>query len=522
MVIKKIVDTFLENGFIITPDTLNYLENINIKNRENLIKSAIYRAKSLADKPLVITRDFIIEYKQEKLVKKPETFSENKSNVEEINEDIIIQKNIRGKKVSECIAKEIEPIIEINKDPTGNLIGTGSINDVHKYFINRFKSLQSLLLKRSDSKNSISIDNISKYKNNTIKIIGIVKEKSEHEDKKRKGAFNYFLELEDLKASVKVFISGSNKLLAQLGSHLMLDQIICVEGMLKDDLLYAENIYFPGIPDRQHINKIDYPLHAALISDTHFGSKKFLSEEFQNFIDWLKGNIGSEKQRQLAYKIKYILIAGDLIDGVGVYPEHEKNLSIIDVKAQYELAAEYLKQIPEYISIIIIPGGAHDAVRKALPQEAIPRTYAKPIYSLKNTIMLGNPSFLTIHGMKTIMYHGEGLDDVIPSIPGMSYSTGDLAMIELLKSRHLAPIYGKKVGISPEPHDWLVINDIPDLFQCGHTHINRSSNYKGIRVINSGTFQGETQYQQSLGIKPTPGIVTIVNISDFSYKLKKF
>lgn len=536
MAIKRIVDVFIENGFMISPESLNYLEKVDIKTREALIRSAIYRAKSLVKKPIVITEEFLRDLtgknnKEEQEPKKKvgeKIIEKQKDNASKIIHQLKTEKKLSteitplsGKNWSECLAKNIEPIVEIDKDPTGSLSGSGKIKDVYKYFIDRYNKLKNLLIKRPDSKDSIPIESVKKYKDK-IKVIGMVTDKDESEDRKRKGIFNYFLEIEDLTSSIRVFVPGSNELVAKIGNHIMLDQVICVEGILKDDIIIAENIHFPDVPQKSHYNKLEHPICAALLSDLHFGSKKFLGAKFDSFIEWVKGKIGSERQKDLAQKIKYILISGDLIDGVGVYPEHEKNLAIIDIIEQYELAAEYLNKIPEYITIIIIPGGAHDAVRKALPQECIPKNYAKSLYSLENTIMLGNPSFFKIHGMKTLMYHGEGLDDVIPSIPDMSYSKGDLAMIELLKARHLAPIYGNRVGISPEPYDWLVIDEVPDLFLCGHTHINRNSKYKGINIINSGTFQDETEYQQSLGIKPTPGIVPIVDLSDFSVRLKKF
>ncbi len=528
MTSEKIVNLFIDNGFMITPDTLKYLEGLNIKNRENLIRTVIYRAKSLAHKPIVITRKFIMdltpEQKNIEYRKQIEKQTDSISNDIKINNKQKLRDSLSSRKVSKFHAKDIEPIIELDSDPTGNLVGSGCIEDIHKYFLDRFNSLKSLLKKRRDSKDAITIKAAldSKGTDEKVKIIGMVKEKEESKDKKNNNLFNYFIELEDLDDSIRVFIPGTNDQLVKIASHLVLDQVICVEGVIRSDILIAENIYFPDIPNKKHQNNVNEPVSVVLLSDLHFGSKKFLSENFSRFIDWLYGKIGNEKQKELAFTVKYILISGDLIDGVGVYPGHEKNLSVIDIKGQYELAAEYLSKIPEYISIIIIPGGAHDAVRKALPQEAIPRKYAKELYDLENTIMLGNPSFLRVHGARTIMYHGEGFDDIIPSIPGLSYANCENAMVEFLKSRHLAPIYGKKVGLSPEPYDWLVIRDIPDILHCGHTHITRTLKYKGVSVVNSGTFQAETEYQQSLGIKPTPGIVPIIKLSDFSIRLKRF
>ena len=71
--------------------------------------------------------------------------------------------------------------------------------------------------------------------------------------------------------------------------------------------------------------------------------------------------IGSEQQKDIAKKIKYIFIVGDLVDGCGIYPEQDKELLIKDVYQQYKECAELLKQIPKHIPLIICPGN-HDAL----------------------------------------------------------------------------------------------------------------------------------------------------------------
>jgi len=528
---NRIIDKFLENGYMITPDSLKYLISRDSKIRENLINTAIYKANSLIKKPIVITKEFLMEIDKYKDIKNKEAL-ENKSEIKKEQNNVNHQEynkeqsnydkvELTSKRIDKYLAKDIEPIVKIERDPTGNIVGSGKIDDLHKYFLDRYNSIKKIFMKRRETKDFTPINQLNKEKDE-VKIIGIVTDKRQVEDKNGKNLYHFILELEDLESQITVIIPSTNTELLKQAEKIVLDQIICIKGVYSNNFFRANEIYFPDIPLYKHINKIQDPIHAALLSDIHFGSKKFMSEKFLKFIDWLKGDIGTERQKQLAKSIKYILIAGDLIDGVGVYPGQEKNLSIIDIKEQYEQAYNYLNLIPDYINIIIIPGGAHDAVRKALPQEAIPRKYAKSLYSLENTIILGNPCFLSIHGMKTIMYHGEGLDDIIPSIPGMSYQRGDLAMIEFLRSRHLSPIYGNKVGIAPEPFDWMVIREVPDLLLCGHSHVTRVTNYKGVTVVNSGTFQDETDYQQSLGIKPTPAIVPIISLTDFTVVLKKF
>jgi DNA polymerase II small subunit len=82
----------------------------------------------------------------------------------------------------------------------------------------------------------------------------------------------------------------------------------------------------------------------------------------------------------------------------------------------------------------------------------------------------------------------------------------------LLKSRHLAPIYGKRTAIAPEKKDFMVIERPPDVFHAGHVHVLRCNKYKGTLIVNSGAWQGQTTFQQKMGLNPTPGILPIVNL----------
>ena len=67
-----------------------------------------------------------------------------------------------------------------------------------------------------------------------------------------------------------------------------------------------------------------------------------------------------------------VRVVGDNVDGVGVYPKQEKELEIKDIKEQYRKLAEFLGGIRNSITIIMCPGGLHDAVRLIEPQPKIP------------------------------------------------------------------------------------------------------------------------------------------------------
>ena len=85
----------------------------------------------------------------------------------------------------------------------------------------------------------------------------------------------------------------------------------------------------------------------------------------------------------------------------------------------------------------------------------------------------------------------------------------------MLRKRHLAPVYGE-TPITPLSEDWLVIDRVPDVIHCGHIHVNALGRYKGVTLVNSGTFQGETPYIEQQGITVTPGIVPVIQLANLN------
>jgi DNA polymerase II small subunit len=126
--------------------------------------------------------------------------------------------------------------------------------------------------------------------------------------------------------------------------------------------------------------------------------------------------------------------------------------------------------------------------------------------------MLGDPSQVIVEGVNVLMTHGDSMDDLVTNIPGASYAEPAAPMKELLKKRHLVPLYGGKTELAPLPRDWMVIDTPPDIVHFGHAHHNAVDNYRGVQIINSGTFQGQTDFMRKQGIVPTPGIVTVLNL----------
>ena len=178
-----------------------------------------------------------------------------------------------------------------------------------------------------------------------------------------------------------------------------------------------------------------------------------------------------------------------------------------------------MNAVPEHIRIIISPGN-HDAVRQAEPQPRFPEKITR---MFRNDItFVGNPALVEIGGARVLIYHGRSMDDIIANTPGFSYADPSKPMNEMLKLRHLSPIYGGRVSIAPEKKDHFVIDPIPDILHCGHVHTVGVSRYKDVLTINSGTWQSQTEFQKRMNLQPMPAKATIVNLASMDYKILSF
>jgi len=136
----------------------------------------------------------------------------------------------------------------------------------------------------------------------------------------------------------------------------------------------------------------------------------------------------------------------------------------------------------------------------------------------QNILFVGNPAWITLGGVSVLIYHGRSIDDLVMRIPGLSYAAPEKAMIEMLRRRHLSPIYGSRVSIAPEHSDHYVISHPPAILHSGHVHTVGIARYKGVAVINSGTWQSQTDFQKKMNIQPQPGIVPIIDLASMTVR----
>jgi DNA polymerase II small subunit len=470
----------------------NAYRKINAQNNSKKLADSLIKQMDLdpAEK-LILTGELVEEY------------------LKEFNRGSLEFQNQKSSQLSQSKLLPQEYDFQILKDASRKSYTNGDIKDLSSYFNSRYNKLKELLIKKSELKDADPIKDAGNI-NDVVKIIGMVNDirytKNNHK----------LIELEDETGSTTVLIHNENHQIFELAERIVKDEVVGVIGSRKGSLIMASDLINPGVP---RIEEKRMNFSTVFISDTHIGSSTFLEDSFTRFTRWIKGDYGDNEQREMANNVKYVVIAGDIVDGIGVYPSQDKELTIKDIHLQYEEASRLLGEL-SHVKIIIAPGN-HDASRLAEPQPAIPEEYAEDLYKLKNAEFIGNPALISIDGIKVLIYHGRSFDDLAMTVKGLSHQQSDVIMKELLEKRHLAPIYGERTPLASEIEDHLVIEEIPDVFHTGHVHINSYKKYKGIHLINSGTFQSQTEFQKIYNIVPTCAQVPVlhqgsIKILDFS------
>lgn len=486
----RLLNLFTKRGTLVEPEAIEHMLS-----REDPMDFAERFFSNLDDGTFMVTMEDVL--KVESIVREVAKEYKASKKVGEI-------KPPEPKKMSAVKAKDFNSEIDIKKDITGNSTCEGTIKDFQRYFKHRFQTLGNMVRNRREMRGSLEISK-AKRKMSEMKFICII-----NRVRSTKGGHK-IIEVEDGGDIASVLVLDTTI----GGSNLVPDEVIGVIGKppKNNDLFRAEKIIRPGIPGRSRFAGCDDPISVAFVGDIHVGSNTFTQDKWNKFMKWL--NNGDE----ISSSIKYMVIPGDAVDGIGIYPRQEEELLIHDIYEQYEELARLLETVPDHIKIIISPGN-HDAVRPAEPQPALPSNIEKLFPS--DVMFVGNPSTILLHGVEVLIYHGKGIDDFISTVPSLTYENPLASMREMLNKRHVAPTYGGKTPIAPEKEDYLIIDSVPDIFVTGHVHWVGVDEYKGVRLINASTWQTQTTYQKMRNIDPIPAMVPIVNLQTGRARIKEF
>lgn len=374
------------------------------------------------------------------------------------------------------------------------------IDGYSRLFSARFRDLGRLLRGRPTLENLRPIRD-ARSQEGVASVLGMVRQ-ARQTTKSR----HTIVTLDDDTGSIDVLVPRDSP---ALKVPFVLDEVVGLRlrfGRERDRIPLVLGVERPDVAVTRNVGRCPDGRRAILLSDLHVGSRAFLSDGWASLVEFLAGK-GPEPE--LARSIDFAVIAGDLVDGIGIYPRQERDVAIADVVEQYTELGRRLRELPERLTIVAVPGN-HDAVSPAEPQPPLPANLTRALPT--NVRVLSNPATFSLAGVVVTAYHGRGFDDLIPALPNASYSRPTEVMRRMLQMRHLAPIYGSRTPLAPAVRDGLVIDPVPDIFLTGHLHTYGVDRYRDVLLVNASTWQGETQYQRMRNITPAPCRAALVDL----------
>ena len=542
---KEIIQTLMSRDILVTENILKRIDNLDTVYDENILNEL------KKDKTLIVDDEFYSKISKDKSFSNDYEWNvtvlpENKDESNDyqgnnlINNNSEFDKNNKGSFESNDISNntngdysstgnnnmlnEKEDSVQILYNYT-QISKKRSMNDFSFLFKKRYYSTLKILQGRKELSELVSISRLSgKNAKESVAFIGSVNEKSETANG------NIILNIEDDTGFIKVIVTKNNNELFQTANDLVLDETIGITGMMGDNVVFANNIIFPDVPLSKELKKSPLDEYVLFISDLHFGSKYFLWKEWNKFLKWLNGDIGKESHKEIVKKIKYLVIGGDLVEGVGIYPGQENDLDVLSVYDQYKLFVNEIKKVSKDIKIIIIPGN-HDAIRVADPQPPIPEKYVPELYEMENVYMLSSPSLVNIgrtknfSGLDLLLYHGYSYTYYAETIPSIRDNGGmtraDLVLKFYLQRRHLGVTHGALQYV-PETHDSLFIANVPDVLVTGHIHRTTADTYRNVTILNCSTWIGMTDFQEKVGLEPEPARAILMSMKTRQIKILNF
>ena len=226
-------------------------------------------------------------------------------------------------------AKDHDLSVEITQTIGADTQASEKVDAFRDLFLDRYKRIKRYVENCYDFQNAQTLSEITgnreKYSqwNAVARSVVMVLEAS----KTRKGYLR--LVVEDTTGEMDAMVSP--EVLTRIGS-IATDDIIGIEGQLSKDggMFWVRHVVFPNIVPKTPDYSENAPLSAAFISDIHRGADNFLDKEWNKMLKWLNSD------DPIAQNIGYLVISGDIVDGVGVYPNQEQELDISDLYEQYQ------------------------------------------------------------------------------------------------------------------------------------------------------------------------------------------
>jgi len=324
---QKIVQLFLDRNILVQSDALPILDSLTPKQADDLISGVLKMSEQ--DDFLVLSCKLLSQFIQKK---EEAATQEKQETAHQANSPIKNGSSRKG---------EVKVLFSYNEKSTKREVG-----HFVQYFRARYKALEQMLSFRKELQGRLSISRIrAKKDKESVSAIGMVSDIQLTKNN------NLMVIIEDLTSSISVLINKNRSdELYSMAKNLVLDEVIGVEGVVSSGIIFANTLIQPDVPLTKEFKKSGEEEYAAFLGDPHIGSRHFLNHEFTKFVNWINCKIGDERQKEIASKIKYLFIIGDIVDGVGIYPSQEDDLEIPDIYKQYDKFVNFLKQLPKDFS----------------------------------------------------------------------------------------------------------------------------------------------------------------------------
>jgi Icc-related predicted phosphoesterase/biotin operon repressor len=201
------------------------------------------------------------------------------------------------------------------------------------------------------------------------------------------------------------------------------------------------------------MGEVDLPL--LLTGDFHYGSVGFMKDIYEIMLKDIE-----------RHGVKHITIAGDLIQGRGVFRTEFQELAIPAIGEQISGIVELLEKIPENVKIHLVLGNHEEKAKGSIEFGMDPLKIVSKM--LPNCTYYGHIGTLSLKDWKFMFLHGSGVPTIASSF-----------MVEKI---------------------WRGLVEKPRILQVGHNHqMNLVVRENNSLLINSGTLQRTNAWLMSKG-----------------------
>jgi len=239
-------------------------------------------------------------------------------------------------------------------------------------------------------------------------------------------------------------------------------------------IVSGEHTYYSLVRDGTHTKFVltgDIETPIVLTGDFHVGSNQFVLEAYKRMLRDID-----------EYSVKHVCIAGDLLQGRGVYRTEFHDLAIPDISGQIEYAVSLLKEIPSSVGIHLVMGNHEEKIKGNV--EVGLDALLLVSRQLPNCKYYGSVANLRLNKDFTyMMMHGSG-----PVTMGVTYRAERI---------------------------WRELIEKPNILHLGHTHqsfVVRKGNTWWI--ISSGSLQRTNAWLMSKGWNAKVGYFILLEMDE--------